>query len=84
MDHQINGIALPNEAGFFGNYGGQFIPPHLKAAMDDIKVAYEQIRVTEEFQTELAELFAHTMLVVQVLCFMQNGYLNSWAGHRSI
>ncbi|OOW07933.1 tryptophan synthase subunit beta [Acinetobacter sp. MF4642] len=59
MDHQINGIALPNEAGFFGNYGGQFIPPHLKAAMDDIKVAYEQIRVTEEFQTELAELFAH-------------------------
>ncbi len=59
MDHQINGIALPNEAGFFGNYGGQFIPPHLKAAMDDIKVAYEQIRATEEFQTELAELFAH-------------------------
>ena len=59
MDHHINGIALPNEAGFFGNYGGQFIPPHLKAAMDDIKVAYEQIRVTEEFQTELAELFAH-------------------------
>ena len=59
MDHQINGIALPNEAGFFGKYGGQFIPPHLKAAMDDIKVAYEQIRVTEEFQTELAELFAH-------------------------
>lgn len=59
MDHQINGIALPNDAGFFGNYGGQFIPPHLKAAMDDIKVAYEQIRATEEFQTELAELFAH-------------------------
>lgn len=59
MDHQINGIALPNDAGFFGNYGGQFIPPHLKVAMDDIKVAYEQIRATEEFQTELAELFAH-------------------------
>ena len=59
MDHQINGIALPNDAGFFGNYGGQFIPPHLKAAMDDIKVAYEQIRETEAFQTELAELFAH-------------------------
>ena len=59
MDHQINGIALPNDAGFFGNYGGQFIPPLLKAAMDDIKVAYEQIRETEAFQTELAELFAH-------------------------
>ena len=34
MDHQINGIALPNQDGFFGEYGGQFIPPHLKEAMD--------------------------------------------------
>ncbi len=31
MDHQINGIALPNEDGFFGEYGGQFIPPDLRA-----------------------------------------------------
>jgi tryptophan synthase beta chain len=59
MDHQINGIALPNEDGFFGTYGGQFIPPDLKQAMDEINVAYEQIRHTEEFQNELAELFAH-------------------------
>ncbi|MFW2722634.1 hypothetical protein ACN6P7_13610, partial [Acinetobacter baumannii] len=22
MQHQINGIALPNEQGFFGEYGG--------------------------------------------------------------
>ncbi len=27
--------------------------------MDDINVAYEQIRHTEEFQNELKELFAH-------------------------
>ena len=59
MDHQINGIALPNEEGFFGTYGGQFIPPDLKQAMDDIHVAYDEIRKTPEFQTELNELFAH-------------------------
>lgn len=59
MNSQMNGVALPNEDGFFGEYGGQFIPPHLKAAMDDIKVAYEEIRQTPEFQQELAELFAH-------------------------
>ncbi|MDY6462178.1 tryptophan synthase subunit beta [Acinetobacter faecalis] len=59
MNHQINGIALPNEEGFFGNYGGQFIPPDLKQAMDDINVAYEEIRKTPEFQNELNELFAH-------------------------
>jgi tryptophan synthase beta chain len=59
MDHQINGIALPNEEGFFGNYGGQFIPPDLKQAMDDINIAYQEIRQTAEFQNELKELFAH-------------------------
>ena len=83
MDHHINGIALPNEAGFFGNYGGQFIPPHLKAAMDDIKVAYEQFVQQKNFKLNLLNCL-HTMLVVQVRCFMQNGYLNSWAGQRSI
>ncbi|WP_180028947.1 tryptophan synthase subunit beta [Acinetobacter sp. YH16032] len=59
MSYQINGVALPNEEGFFGEYGGQFIPPHLKAAMDEINVAYEEIRKTPEFQNELSELFAH-------------------------
>ena len=49
MNHLINGIALPNEEGFFGNYGGQFIPPDLKQAMDDINVAYQEIRQTAEF-----------------------------------
>lgn len=59
MEHQMNGIALPNEAGFFGQYGGQFIPPDLKQAMDDINVAYEEIRHTAAFQDELKDLFAH-------------------------
>lgn len=59
MDHQINGIELPNQDGFFGVYGGQFIPPDLKQAMDDINVAYEEIRHTLEFQNELQDLFAH-------------------------
>ncbi len=56
---QINGIALPNEEVFFGQYGGQFIPPHLKAAMDEINLAYEEIRHTAEFQNELKDLFAN-------------------------
>lgn len=59
MEHQINGIALPNREGFFGVYGGQFIPPDLKQAMDDINAAYEQIRHTAEFQDELKDLFAN-------------------------
>ncbi len=51
--------------------------------MDDIKVAYQQIRATEEFQTELAELFAHYVGRPSPTCLMQNGYLNSRAGADS-
>ncbi|MCH4248210.1 MAG: tryptophan synthase subunit beta [Acinetobacter populi] len=58
-EHHLNGVALPNEQGFFGEYGGQFIPPHLKKAMDDINVAYEEIRQQPEFQQELQDLFTY-------------------------
>jgi tryptophan synthase beta chain len=48
---------MPDDQGFFGPYGGQLVPPHLKQAMDDINVAYAQITQRQDFQQELAELF---------------------------
>ncbi len=50
---------MPDDNGFFGEYGGQIIPPELKAVMDEIDSAYEEIRQTEHFQQELSELFAN-------------------------
>ena len=50
--------AMPDANGFFGEYGGQIIPPELKEVMDEIDRAYEEIRHTKEFQDELASLFA--------------------------
>ena len=49
---------MPDTDGFFGPYGGQLVPPHLKQAMDDINAAYETITKREDFQQELAQLFA--------------------------
>lgn len=49
---------MPNAEGFFGEYGGQLIPPHLKQAMDDINVAYAEITQRQDFQDELTQLFA--------------------------
>lgn len=49
---------MPDKDGFFGEFGGQIIPPELKTVMDEINVAYEEIRHTKEFQEELALLFA--------------------------
>jgi tryptophan synthase beta chain len=55
---QIEFTAMPDTNGFFGEFGGQFVPPHLKQAMDEINLAYESIRQSDGFQQELASLFA--------------------------
>ena len=47
---------MPDENGFFGEYGGQFIPPELKAIMDEITAAYLEIRDSQAFQDELHDL----------------------------
>jgi tryptophan synthase beta chain len=55
---KIDFNAMPDKEGFFGEYGGQVIPPELKAIMDDIDRAYEEVKQTREFQEELASLYA--------------------------
>ena len=47
---------MPNEQGYFGEYGGQVIPPELKQIMDDINDAYDQVSQTEAFIQELSSL----------------------------
>ena len=49
---------MPDACGYFGPYGGQLVPAHLKQAMDDIDAAYEEIRQREDFQQELASLLS--------------------------
>lgn len=58
MTHPTQFAPMPDDQGFFGNYGGQLVPPHLKQAMDDIDAAYAQITQRTDFQQELASLFA--------------------------
>ena len=49
---------MPNKDGFFGEFGGQIIPPELKVIMDEIDQAYEEIRQMPEFQDELQMLLS--------------------------
>jgi len=50
---------MPNKDGFFGEYGGQFIPPELITIMNQINDAYEEVRNTAAFKDELQDLFTH-------------------------
>ncbi len=48
---------MPDNKGYFGEYGGQVIPPELVVIMNQINDSYEQVSQTEAFQQELQELY---------------------------
>ena len=54
----MTNTAMPDENGYFGEYGGQIIPPPLIDIMNEINDAYDQVVKTESFQTELQQLYA--------------------------
>ncbi|MGB5451583.1 MAG: tryptophan synthase subunit beta [Sedimenticolaceae bacterium] len=52
----MSSIPMPDKDGYFGDYGGQIIPPQLKVVMDEIASAYKEIRHSAQFQDELRDL----------------------------
>ena len=48
---------LPDENGYFGEYGGAFIPPQLQGVMDEITSEYKKIIKDKNFLDELAALY---------------------------
>ncbi len=50
---------LPNDQGYFGPYGGRFVPEALQEIMTEITDAYLQLREAGDFQAELRELLTH-------------------------
>lgn len=52
----INQQTLPNNKGFFGEYGGQFVPEQLKNALSEVTKAYKKLKDDDDFQNEYHEL----------------------------
>lgn len=50
---------FPDQKGYFGEYGGSFIPPVLQAEMDKITQAYFHISKSHDFITELRSIRKH-------------------------
>lgn len=50
---------MPNKSGYFGEYGGSFIPPQLESVLQEITNEYEKIRNDKEFIEELKHLYKH-------------------------
>jgi len=49
----------PNREGYFGSYGGRYVPESLIAVLDEITRAYAELRDDESFQLRLANLYRH-------------------------
>jgi tryptophan synthase beta chain len=50
------GAALPDEAGYFGSFGGRLAPEALMSALDELTAAYAEARADPVFQSELTAL----------------------------
>lgn len=57
MSKNIFNCPLPDHNGYFGEYGGSFIPPELQSIMDEITTAYEEISSNPDFLAELTSLY---------------------------
>jgi tryptophan synthase beta chain len=48
--------ALPDRHGFFGNFGGKFVPETLMAALDEFESAYKKLKRDRDFHRELDDV----------------------------
>ncbi|RJG47555.1 tryptophan synthase subunit beta [Motilimonas pumila] len=63
---------LPNAQGFFGEYGGSFIPPQLQQVIDEISEVYQTCRQDPDFLDELAYLYKHFVGRPSPIFYAQN------------
>lgn len=50
---------IPSAEGYFGAFGGKFIPEALVAAVDEVAVEYDKAKHDPEFARELDDLLVH-------------------------
>lgn len=63
---------LPDEKGYFGEFGGRFVPDTLMQPLLDLQAAYLEIKDTAAFKNELADLLKHFVGRPTALYFCAN------------
>jgi tryptophan synthase beta chain len=53
---KTNSASVPDERGYFGEFGGRFVPETLMPALDELLAAYQAALADPEFHRELAHL----------------------------
>ncbi len=55
----VNAANMPDVNGYFGEYGGSFVPPQLQVILDEITAEYLKTKDDPEFQKEMAYYQKH-------------------------
>ena len=63
---------LPNKEGFYGEYGGSFIPPQLVEPLKEIEIEYAKAKKDPEFQREYIDLLKNYVGRPSPLYFAKN------------
>src|SRR5665648_837397 len=50
---------LPDKKGYFGNFGGRYVPETLISAITEMEVAYQKAKKSISFQRDLQYYFKH-------------------------
>ncbi len=53
---QKDALLLPDEYGYFGAYGGKYLPEVLVASVEELQTAYAQAQSDSQFQNEMTSL----------------------------
>ena len=48
-----------DKAGYFGSFGGSYVPSELQPLLDELSASFEQVRHDPDFLRELAALYVH-------------------------
>ena len=67
-----NQTQIPDSKGFFGQYGGRFVPPQLEAVIKEVEDAYMAIRQDPTFWEEYRSLLKHYVGRPSPLWFAKN------------
>lgn len=59
MENQIKIQQAPDTEGYYGEYGGCFVPPELQDVLLEIRDAYYNLIEDKDFQDELSYLYKH-------------------------
>src|SRR5262245_8766152 len=59
VDHPVFGVRDPDARGYFGEYGGRFVPETLVAPIEELTRGYLAARADSSFADELSSLLRH-------------------------